>query len=175
MTVKNTEVNNGLEAWRALNATCDRNNKGRQRVRMQYLLQTKRPESSAQTTEAVERWESDVTGYEQRFGKVLDEDVKFGVILARAPSQAQSHCHLNSHTRTSYGQVRTMLFECFRAQTDLASGGVVNIERAKVKARERKEREARTKNGKTGVKAKSMGKPRNTLTGSVLTAKRGVT
>ena len=56
-TVKNTEVNNGLDAWRGLNATNDSNNKGRQRVRMQYLLQPKRAESILQTTEAVERWE----------------------------------------------------------------------------------------------------------------------
>ena len=38
VTVKNTEVNNGLEAWRGLNATYDSNNKGRQRVRMQLLI-----------------------------------------------------------------------------------------------------------------------------------------
>ena len=45
ITVKNPEVNKGLEAWRGLNATYDSNNKGRQRVRMQYLLQPKRAES----------------------------------------------------------------------------------------------------------------------------------
>ena len=60
VTVKNTEVSNGLEAWRGLNATYDSNNKGRQRVLMQYLLQPKRAESILQTTEAVERWECDV-------------------------------------------------------------------------------------------------------------------
>ena len=60
VTVKNTEVDNGLEAWRGLNATKDSNNKGRQRVRMQYLLQPKRAESILQTTETVERWECDV-------------------------------------------------------------------------------------------------------------------
>ena len=35
VTVKNTEVNNGLEAWRGLNATYDSHIKGRQRTRMQ--------------------------------------------------------------------------------------------------------------------------------------------
>ena len=118
VTVKNTEVNNGLEAWRGLNATCDSNNKGRQRVRMQYLLQPKRAESILQTTEAVERWECDVRAYEQRFGKTLDEDVKIGVILALAPLQVQNHCHLNSHIVRSYAQVRTMLFDYCRAQAD---------------------------------------------------------
>ena len=54
VTMKNTEVNNGLEAWRGFNATYDNNNKGRQRARMQYLLQPKRAESILQTTEAVE-------------------------------------------------------------------------------------------------------------------------
>ena len=76
VTVKNTEVNNGFDAWRGLNATYDSNRKGRQRVRMQYLLQPTRVESILQTTEAVERWECDVREYEQRFGKTLDEDVK---------------------------------------------------------------------------------------------------
>ena len=52
VAVKNTEVNNGLESWRGLNATYDSNNKGRQRVRMQYLLRPKRSESILQTTEA---------------------------------------------------------------------------------------------------------------------------
>ena len=56
MTVKNTEVNNGLQALRGRNATCDCNNKGRQRVRMQYLLQPKHSETILQTSEAVERW-----------------------------------------------------------------------------------------------------------------------
>ena len=78
VTVKNTEVNNGLEAWRGLNATYDSNNKGRQRVRMQYLLQPKRAESILQTSEV----ECDVREFEQRFGKTFDEDVKIGVILA---------------------------------------------------------------------------------------------
>ena len=60
LTVKNTEVNNGLVAWRGLNVTYDRYNKGRQRVRMQCLLYPKRAQSILQTTEAVERWECDV-------------------------------------------------------------------------------------------------------------------
>ena len=88
--VKSIEVNNGLEAWRGLNATYDSNNKGRQRVRMQYLLQPKRAESILQTTEAVGRWECDVREHEQRFGKTLDDAVKIGVILALAPLQVQA-------------------------------------------------------------------------------------
>ena len=54
------EHNNGLEAWRGLKATYDSNNKGRQRARMQCLLQPKRAESILQTTAAVERWDCDV-------------------------------------------------------------------------------------------------------------------
>ena len=105
VTVKSTEVNDGLEAWRGLNATYESNNKGRQRVRMQYLFQPKRSESILQTTEAVERW--NVRECEQRFGKTLDEDVKIGVILALAPPQVQNHSHLKSHILKSYEQVKT--------------------------------------------------------------------
>ena len=125
VTVKNTEVNSELEAWRALNATYDSNNKGRQRVRMQFLLQPKRPESIAQTTDSVERWARDVREYEQMYGNVLDEDVKVGVVLALAPSQVQNHCHLNSHILESYAQVRTMLLDCCRPQADTGAGDVV--------------------------------------------------
>ena len=60
VTVKNTEVNNGLEAWRGLIATYDSDNKGHQRVKMHHLLQPKRAESILQRTETVERWECDV-------------------------------------------------------------------------------------------------------------------
>ena len=72
VTVKNTEANNGPRAWRGLNAAYDSSIKGRQRVRMQYLLQPKRSEPILQTTESVERWECDV----RRFGKNLGKDVK---------------------------------------------------------------------------------------------------
>ena len=112
VTVKNTEVNNGLEAWRGLNATYASNNKGRHGVWMQNLVQPNSAESILQTTEAVERWECDVREYEQRLGKTLDEDVRTGVILALAPHQVQNHCHLNSHILKSYAQVR-MLFDCY--------------------------------------------------------------
>ena len=124
MTVKNTEVNNGLEAWRGLNATYYGNNKGRQRVRMQYLLQPKRFETILQTTEAVKRSECDVKEHEQKFGKRVDEDVKISVIVALAPPQVQDHCHLNSHILKSDAQVRTMLFDYCRAQADTATGDV---------------------------------------------------
>ena len=173
VTVKNTELNNRLKAWRGLNATYD-SNKGRQRVRMQYLLQLKRAESILQTTEAVERWECDVREYEQRFGKTFDEDVKIGVILALAPLQVQNHCHLNSHILKSYAQVRTMLFDYCRAQADTTAGDAVPIDlsmlgkggkarnanatrkgKAKAKAKARKAKATKTKRTKTrNAKAK---------------------
>ena len=92
--------------------------KGRQRVRLQYLLQPKSAESILQTTEAIERWEGDMREYEQRFGKTLDEDVKISVLLALAPAPMQNHCHLNTHRHIlkSCAQVTTMLFDYCRAQ-----------------------------------------------------------
>jgi hypothetical protein len=81
-TVKNVTGNNGLDAWRALCALYDPGSRGRQRVRMQQLLQPKKPEQVAQTVEAVERWEYDIREYETKFNKQLDDDVKIGVILA---------------------------------------------------------------------------------------------
>ena len=116
VTVKNTEINNGLEALRGLDATYDSNNKGRQRVRIQCLLQPKRAESILQTTAAVERWDCDVGQYDKRFGKTLDEDVKIGVILALAPLQVlwtggSSSCQC---TTTFYGEKTTRQKNAFR-------------------------------------------------------------
>ena len=95
---------------------------------MQHLLQPKRAESILQATEAVERCECDVREYEQRFGKTLDEDFKIGVTLALSPLQVQNHCHLNSHILKSYAQVRTMRFDCCRAQADTAAGDAVPMD-----------------------------------------------
>ena len=74
---------------------------------MQYLLQPRRPEKIPQTTEAVERWDGVVGELEQSFDKMLDENVRIGVVLALEQFQEQNHCHLNSHTLKSYEQVRT--------------------------------------------------------------------
>ena len=39
----------------------------------------------------------------------VSEDVKIGVIFARAPPSVQNHCHFNSHILKSCVQDRTML------------------------------------------------------------------
>ena len=76
-----------------------RNNQGRQRARIRYLLQPKRSDAAAPTTETVERWECGVREYEQRFGEPLNEDVKIGVVLALAPpSEPLSREHTHTHT-----------------------------------------------------------------------------
>ena len=64
LTTKTVSGNNGLYAWRALCALYDPESRGRQRVRMQQLLQPKKPEYVSQTVEAVERWEYDIREYE---------------------------------------------------------------------------------------------------------------
>ena len=84
-TVKNVTGSNGLDAWRALCALYDPGSRGRQRVRMQQLLQPRKPEQVAQAVEAVERWKYDIREYETKFNKQLDDDVKIGDILAMSP------------------------------------------------------------------------------------------
>ena len=118
-TVKNVTGNNGLDAWRALCALYDPGSRGRQRVRMQQLLQPKKPEQVAQTVEAVERWECNIRGYETKFSKQLDDDVKIGVILAMSPIAVQSHCHLSAPDLKTYGAVRLVVMEHCRAHVDI--------------------------------------------------------
>ena len=192
MTVKNTEVNNGLEAWCRLNATYDSHNKGCQRIRLQYLLQPKRAESILQTTEPVERWECHVKEHEQRF-ETLDEDVKIGVILALTPPQVQNHCHLNSHILKSYAQVRTMLFDYCRARADTAAsdthgsldaGQRQRQERQRrqegqrqrqEKAKAAKTRRTKTTTRRAKAKRKPMPKRLSTFLDTVFSAKSGDT
>ena len=50
----NTGAHNGLAEWSGLSAACDSYNKGRQRVRMQHLLQLKRSESTMQMKQSTD-------------------------------------------------------------------------------------------------------------------------
>ena len=59
-TVKNTEVHNGHEAWRALNAAYDSNNIGRQRVWMQLLVTAKTPGTDCSDDRSNREMECDV-------------------------------------------------------------------------------------------------------------------
>ena len=92
---------------------------------MQYLLQPKRAESILQTAEAVERWECDVREYEQRFGKILDEDVKKGVHTCVGTVASAEPLPLELTYLEEHAQVRMMLFDYCLAQADTAAGDVV--------------------------------------------------
>ena len=59
--------------------------------------------------------------YEQKIGNALDEDGKVGVFLALTPPSVQNHCHSNSNILKSNTHVSTMLFDCCRAQADVAA------------------------------------------------------
>ena len=59
--------------------------------------------------------------YEQKIGNALDEDGKVGVFLALTLPSVQNHCHSNSHILKSNTHVSTMLFDCCRAQADVAA------------------------------------------------------
>ena len=98
VTVKNNEANNGLEAWR----------KGRQRVRMQYLLQREHSETILQTTDVVEvRWgvrrERVRAEVRQESGRGRQDRRHTGI-----GTTTGTEPHLNSHILKSYAQVSTM-------------------------------------------------------------------
>ena len=125
--------------------------------------------------------------YEQRFGKTLDEDVKIGVILALAPPQVQNQCHLNSHILRSYAHVRTMLFDCCRAEADTAADDAVPMDlsmlgkgkrgkgnkKCKRKGKSKGKKAKATKTRKAKTKAKSVPKRMGTSLDTVSTAKPG--
>ena len=115
VTVKRTEANSGLEAWRGLNATYDSNNTGRRRVRDVVFV----------TAETFRVDPADVREYEQGFGKNLNEDVNIGVMQTLAAPQVQNNCHLNPHILKSYAQVRTVLFHCCREHADTTTRDAV--------------------------------------------------
>ena len=64
-----------------------------------------------QTIEIVERWECDMTEYDPRFGKALDEDVEIAVMVALAAPAAQNYSQLKLHILKSFAQVRTLPFD----------------------------------------------------------------
>ena len=60
---------NGLAEWRGLSAACDSYNKGRQRVRMQHLLQLKRSESTMQMKQSTDDNEKERIEVRQESGR----------------------------------------------------------------------------------------------------------
>ena len=88
---------------------------------MQYLLQPKRSDAVAPIDRRSNAGSVTWREYEQKFGNALDEDVKIGVFLALTPPSVQNHCHSNSHILKSNTHVSTMLFDCCRAQADVAA------------------------------------------------------
>ena len=87
--------------------------------------------------------------YKQRFGNTLDEDAKIGVILTLSPLQVRNHCHLNSHILKSDAQVRKMLFDYCRAQTDTAAYDVVPMDFSMLGKRGKGKKGKGDKKGKT--------------------------
>ena len=49
-------------------------------------------------------------------------------VSSKVSLQVQNHCHLNSHTRKSNAQVRTILFDYCRAQAGTAVGDAVPMD-----------------------------------------------
>ena len=82
-------------------------------------MQPKKPDNVAQTIDAIDTWERDVSQYEATFGKALDPYVKIGVVLSLAPTTVQNHCHLNAQTLKTYVEVRTTIVDFCRATSDL--------------------------------------------------------
>ena len=158
--VRNVANNNGLEAWRVLNAHYDPGSKGRQRVRMRQLLQPQKPNDISGTRESIEKWERDVRDYETRFQKSFDEDVKIGVVIDMAPLSVQQHCHLNAGDIKTYPQIRRIILDFIEASCDRADAPVpMDVSALDRKGKGKGKGTGKTGKGKGGKgKGKSKGK-----------------
>ena len=110
MTVKNTEVNNGPEACRGLNATYD--NDKQQTSSNEYGCSTSCsrnvPSRSCRRLKQSRDEECDVREYEQRLGKIGVDDLTLAPIAGVRITCVQV---LNSDILRSYAQVRMMLLD----------------------------------------------------------------
>lgn len=86
----------GLGAWRILQSHYDPDSRGRQRMRVSIMLQPTKPAKFGDLRGCFEKWERDARDYKTRFSKVMDEDVKIGVVLDLAPDIVHRYCHLGA-------------------------------------------------------------------------------
>ena len=57
----------------------------------------------------LETWEQQVRDYEKRFLKVVDVDLRVGILLELSPDNVREHVHVNSDRYDTYESVRDRL------------------------------------------------------------------
>ena len=94
----------GFESWRRLVRRWDPMNLGRKRSILLRVLN--QPEHKLEyLSSAIESWTQDVTRYQQRAKKTIDEDIKTAVLISMCPNPLKQHLQLNQNRFDFYDEV----------------------------------------------------------------------
>ena len=114
--VENTPDGQGLEAWRRLSKRYDPFTGGRKRSLLDKIIKPEQVKLNQLLT-SLEAWEKQVTVYEQRNKKTLDEDIKISALTSMCPKVLSQHIDLNADDFTDYSTVRTLIVSYVENQT----------------------------------------------------------
>ncbi|CAK0844667.1 unnamed protein product [Prorocentrum cordatum] len=94
----------GFESWRRLVRRWDPMNLGRKRSILMRVLN--QPEQKVENlSSAIEAWTQDITRYQQRAKKTIDDDIKTAVLISMCPNPLKQHLQLNQNRFDFYDDV----------------------------------------------------------------------
>ncbi|CAK0851674.1 unnamed protein product [Prorocentrum cordatum] len=94
----------GFESWRRLVRRWDPMNLGRKRSILMRVLN--QPEQKLENlSSAIEAWTQDITRYQQRAKKTIDDDIKTAVLISMCPNPLKQHLQLNQNRFDFYDDV----------------------------------------------------------------------
>eukprot|EP00959_Pyramimonas_sp_CCMP1952_P148482 3106537-Pyramimonas_sp.AAC.1 len=94
----------GFASWRRLVRRWDPMNLGRKRSILMRVLN--QPEQKLENlSSAIEAWTQDITRYQQRAKKTIDDDIKTAVLISMCPNPLKQHLQLNQNRFDFYDDV----------------------------------------------------------------------
>ena len=119
--VKNSGAGNGLGSWRALNRRFDPKTYGRKRAALQLIMNPGEAKLE-QLHHSIENLKELITRYENRSGKVLDDDIKFTSLQSMCPKDLRSHIEMNVSRIKTFSELKSEIVAYLEARDLVAPG-----------------------------------------------------
>ena len=129
---KYPDTENGFETWRRLCQRYSGPNRSRATGRMSTILNYQFNQSDFETS--FETWEAEIEKYDTEQPVKFPDEIKIGLLTAKAPPQLRQYLMLNTDLQTPYDEIRKFVVSYFRngrvmTQIDRSSkGGTVPME-----------------------------------------------
>ena len=107
----------GLEVWRQLCLEYEVKDSGKFLAWMMNLLQADLMKGGEEKfQENWLKWETELEEYERQSGKVMDHQLKLGVLLSKTPDKVKEHLQLNSKDYNTYAQAKSVVDDYLKSK-----------------------------------------------------------